>query len=159
MRTSLSHLVLDVHSSSHSNHDVSQQRNTYANDDITIEFIYSSDDSVPSAVLSYSYCVTSSVENYSKSQSFFHHRARTSHRTARLRRRLQRLHQTRQCSCPRTGHTPNVDAARYNIRISSQRDDAGYRAKDTVRHSLDLRGRNLFYYHASIGVAAIRLPY
>ena len=66
VRSGSSHLLLDVHSSPQSNHYVSLQPNTNANDDITIGFFYSSDDPVPSAVPSYSYSVTSSVENYVK---------------------------------------------------------------------------------------------
>ena len=49
--------------------------------------------------------------------------------------------------------------ARYHIRFSSQRDYAGYRARDAVRRSLDLSNGELFYYNASVGVTAIRLPY
>ena len=92
MRLNSSHLLLDVHSSPHSNHYVSQQPSTNANDDITIGFIYSSDDPVPSAVPSYSYCVSSSVENYVKSQLCSRRRDRTSHRIARRRHRPHRQH-------------------------------------------------------------------
>ena len=70
MRSTSSSQLSDVHSSQQSNHDVSLHQNTNPNDDNTIEFIYLSDDSVPVPVPSYSYSVTSSVENYVKPVSF-----------------------------------------------------------------------------------------
>ena len=112
MRSSSSFLLLDVHSSPLSNRDVSLQPNANANDDVTIGFIYSSDDSVPSAVPSYSSCITSSPENYVKSSPHSRRRARTPHRTARRRRRLQGRHRAPRNGASRTSPTPKVHAAR-----------------------------------------------
>ena len=112
MRSSSSSLLLDVHSSQLSNYDVYLQPNANANDDVTIGFIYSSDDSVPSAVPSFSYCVTSSPENYVKSSFLVLRRARAPRRTARRRRRLQSQRQAPQSSASRTSPTPKVHAAR-----------------------------------------------
>ena len=55
MRSNLPPHLLDVHSSQQLNHVVSQQSNKNYNDDITIGFNNSSDESVPFAVSSYSY--------------------------------------------------------------------------------------------------------
>ena len=99
MRSSSSSRLLDVHSFTQSNHDDSLLPNTNANDNITIGFIYSSDDSVPSPVPSYSYCVPSSVENFVESQPFSRHWARTSLRTSRRRRRLQRNIERLKAAC------------------------------------------------------------
>ena len=56
-------------------------------------------------------------------------------------------------------YMPNVNAALYHIRFSSQRFDDGYCARDAVRRFLDLSGGKQLDYGALIGVAAIRLPY
>ena len=112
MRSSSSPLLLDVQSCQQSNHNVCLQPNTNGNDNITIGFIYSFDDSVPSAVPSYSYCVTSSLKNYVKSSPLFRRRARTPRRTALRRRQPKNRHQTPQSTESRTSPTPNVDAAK-----------------------------------------------
>ena len=155
MRSTSSSQSLDVHSSPQSNHDVSLHPNSNANDDIIIGFIYSSDDLVPVAVQLYSYSFTSSIENYIKPQPLSRRRDRTSRRAARRRRRPQRRRRTRQSSGPRTGPTPNVDAARYHIRLSSQNVDAVYRARNAVRRSLNLSDGELVESGASIGFATI----
>ena len=119
MRSCLSHQLLDVHYSPQPIHDVSLQPNTTANDDITIGFIYSSDNSVRFAVPSYSYCVTSNLENNVKSSPLPCRRARTPHHSALRRRRPQRQHRTPRSSVLRTSLPPNVNAVHNQIRLSS----------------------------------------
>ena len=103
-------ITLDGHSYSHLNHDVSQQPNKNANDDITIGFIYSSAYSVPFAVPSYSYCVTSSIENYVKSLLTSRRRTRVIRRAARRRRRAQGRHRA-----PLSGIMPTLSAVRQRL--------------------------------------------
>ena len=158
MRSSSSSLLLNVHSSPQSNHEVSLHPNANANEDITIGFIYASDDSVPSAVPSYSYCVTSSLKNYSKSSPPSRRWARTPRRIARRRRRSNNRHRTPQRSVSRTSPTPRVDGARYYIRHSSQKVNAVYRTRDAVRRSINLSNVEPFDYAAFIGFEQFDSP-
>ena len=119
MRSSSSSVLLDVHSSPKSYYDVTLQQNGNANDNITIEFIYLSDDSVPSAVPSYSYCFTSNFENFANLSPLSRRRARTHRRIVRRRRQPKNKHRTPQSSVSRTSPTPNVDAARSGRWLSN----------------------------------------
>ena len=155
MPSSLSHLLLDVHSSQQSNHDVSLQPNTNANDDITIGFIYTSNNSVPSAVPSYWYCVTSSLKNNVKSSLLPGRLACTPHRSARRRRRPRRHHRTPRSGVLQTSFAPSINAARYQIRFSSPKVDAVCPSRGAARRSLNLSDGELVKYGASIGFATI----
>ena len=155
MRSSSTNLLLDVHSSPQSYNGVYLQLNTNANDDITIGFIYSFDNLILSAAPSYSHCVRSSLENNVKSSLLPGHRARTPHRYARRRRRLQRQHRTPQSGMLQTSLAPNVCAVGYHIPLSSPKVDSVYRARCAVRRSLNLSDGELFEYNASINFATI----
>ena len=155
MSSSSSYLLLDVHSLQQSNNDVSMQQNTNAHDDITIGCIYLYNHSVPSAVLSYSYCVTSSAENNVKSSLFSGRLALTRHRSARRHRRPQRQHRTPQYSVLRTSLALNIKAACYQFCLSSPKVDAVYPFRSVARRSLNLSDSELFEYGAFIGIATI----
>ena len=159
MRSSSSSCLLDVHSSTQSNHDDSLLPNMNANDDITIGFRYSSDDSEPSAVPSYSYFVTSSVENFVESQPLSCRRVRTSHCTSRRRRRPQRQHRAPQSSVLQTSETPKVGAVRSHIRCSSQSVDAVDRTRNAVPVFPYCSNGEIFEHGALIGFAGIQYPY